>query len=548
MNTKGDVLLNSDEIELLKSKIIETAQQKIATPLKLNSHVANYAALSEHISKQTGIAISKRLLLDFFYATKNTNSKTFRTNNINTLYRYVFGMDRDAYLAATSLNAGPVKMLYYSGILPDTINQNDYDKLQLITSDSLVETFNKVVTDSELAVSLLINEHILLYATDFLLELFGKNSILNMMLEKGYYIDLIIDEALNNAGDTCIFHQKGRELLKEKFAALQKSISPDDSDEKTMACKEDDFTLLLRAISEIKNQHWFEQKRDDDTGNKMDSVGIFLPILQSIYKIPPEELWNLILDKIKRKEKAFNYFCVIGYTDYFDPDKKYEMLRYFSLFNNANNTIHKVVRIFTVPARRIKNKGWKVALEGKSKELLMQFLYLNSIYGESILMMYDIDKIKYPQNVLVHQDYVLRLPTEIIPRYSDDFLTNFLTKKMNRVIVKERLTILLKDETSESELYFAFPKDINNVNRMLRFTSDYPNQISRIFDDFANRFDYFSDHENEMQCLLIKRDDLTKPDSPIINTLDLNDYSKLNLNFLTKEIDALKRDVAMTTL
>src|SRR5437868_4515482 len=163
----------------------------------------------------------------------------------------------------------------------------------------------------------------------------------------------------------------------------------------------------------------------------------YIPFLKNIKKLnekPLEEIYKKIELGTETK-KSYVYLCVIAYDKFFDVtenslygiDREY-MLSYFQRFNTtmkSNNS--PVLRIFTMPGKYTKRKGWQSNHTYNENLNLFSYAYLNSkISGFSIVLFYDENKER--REILAKLDYVLRIeiPNQII---GDDDLIRRMSEK-----------------------------------------------------------------------------------------------------------------------
>ncbi|MCB0540909.1 MAG: hypothetical protein KDE33_25585, partial [Bacteroidetes bacterium] len=272
--------------------------------------------------------------------------------------------------------------------------------------------------------------------------------------------------------------------------------------------------------------------QEKDIQEKM-SINKFLPRLSSLMGIKEEPLTNIYYLSEGVRAKTFNYLCVIGYDAYFDMSEQSEMLRYFKQFSEKLKGA-SITRIFSIPAKRKKSKGWTSILDKPINELLYQYIQSNISSGvETFVMLYDEEKSLNNNNILWHQDYVIRFKKMHFNSLNESLLTAVLN---NDEFVTKRNII----EDKDTELYFAYPERSDGKNMLLRLSSlnniDNSNDLvqpltesNTIYDKFANNI--YIEH---IYSDFLHRAKLLNDDRPYLKLMkcsdDKVDELKKNLN------------------
>lgn len=501
--------------------------------VKWNSNPVNYQELQKSILDNTDCkGIGLKFLRNFFFDSTNKKAKnSFRLSNINSLTQYIQGIDYFEYLSKDSKR----QAYFYYDIkdrkkVEELIKDKEDDPILIdIESKGLENIFDQARNEEQevhfyISKNFINNEK----GSIYLIELFYHNLF-------RYLFDLDIffsfdDEILSSTGEeSCnIVSPKGIKNFikcwKERqtdILELNKELGIVNTDEKSVLS----FFIALKTLAEIKALDW--KQRSGISSQKIDN---FLPAINRIlfnFDVRPEPLNRIWEISLLEKIKPCTFLCVIGYEGYFKLKEKFEMLRYFKKFNEKLiEEGHRIIRIFTLPAKRVKSKGWSSNMPFDSNLLLYQYLLTNVLSNaETYLFIYNEDIVE-PSNkhILLFHDYVIRL------KNNDEWGGRSIAKEIydEQIIVED----IYKNKT-DAELYLAYPEDLNGVNQILRIRD--VNNTVRYFEDFKHRINHiFNPSDDDIKVIDLQNEQMINEEC----------ISCLNLNHLdVKELENLRENI-----
>ncbi|WP_452597101.1 hypothetical protein [Pontimicrobium sp. MEBiC01747] len=473
----AEVTIFDQEVKALKNQIAEKLDNTISE-ITWNSNLKTYEAIVKAIQKENEKNNKKEedkkekdkipasfLRNFFFYHNKETK---VRVTSINKLYNFLYGKDRDEYL-------GERKIAYGN---KNEVTINKIEKTPHVDSYSLLDlTFESAIqklTNRENKSTIFINE-------SFLKDVNGARILIELFCN--HFISLIVDYDVVFEFDQELFdNEKGNNISTFegsvhylKFWSEKKELLATLLDKKLV--KKITGRVYLTILESLVSYKLNDNIQSQDFQSKL-KIDRFLPLLQKLGNYKPKPL-KYIYEKSKKDNydiNQSNFYCVIGYESYFRSDEKYEMLKYFSRFGHATKEAN-VIRVFTVPARRIQGKGWSSELKSSENELLYQYAYANIISNTATyFLMYDEEKEKDNRDILFHQDYVIK------SRKQDNKSVDELFSSLQKFDSKK-----LTNEFEGQKLYFAYPEDSSGQNKCLvvpkksygiRMLKDFINRVS----------------------------------------------------------------------
>lgn len=533
----SDITLSKNEFSFLKDKIL------IKHPLdKINSNVANYETLCEEIKKTTGRDISERFLKCFFYEYSRLGKDTFRGSNIDTLYLYITGKTREKYghtnfrkhfVYSINLTEEEKQQIEKKigerdiGFLDIRVTSLQEIKEQAKHRDQVVHIYinDAILKDKIGALHLvkLLSDNILRSLIDLDFK-FHFSHLENGVLTNGANLDNIVTSNgrmryLNFWRDEYLSFMNSANKFKELegnvedvginnfLKDLQEEFNREENIYQELSGVK--FFMTLKTLNEIQARN---RSFDEEEGyfSKM-SIRFFQPFWnEAIHSVEPQPL-RAMYEKVAEVSSC-DFLGVIGYEDYFKKGEEYRMTRYFLKLNQKiRKSKHRIFRFFTLPARRVKHKGWTSALDFEGNKLLFAYLYANfRSNAKTYLFMYNKEEVKPSSELFLLQDYVIRLSQN--------------KSNINRLIegkVEDDFSRVIQHDMRK-DLYTAYPPD-ELGNHQLLHIRDYPS-ILRYYRDFRHRLEYLHKEDEKIQVIEIKNE----------STLDNMIASILGINVLEK--------------
>jgi len=536
----SEILINKNEIEFLerelKSKLIKSNVHRNLSEINWNSNPENYNTLISTVFNDdtSRKKLGSTFLRDLFY--KKEEHRNVREKNVNTIYNYLFKKTRRMYLDELNINFDAKKYYFYSvkplaerqdKILEETKLDIDFRLFQN-ESDSVISSQYK---NTKTGVCFYIDRSFIKShrCIRILLELFTETFI---SLIINYNIKFIFDDdILTDKDDFTISTYIGREKIYKSWKKETEHYNDQDS----WFCKKFDnkkpFLTILENIKRFSEESNIQKKL---------SVDRFLPLLTEINNLNVNQLREIYEESEDEDNGSeYNIIGVIGYNGYYNNNEKDEMLKYFYLYQEALEKANKV-RIFTIPAKKIKGKGWSSQLNPEINELLYQYVYMN-IYNnkiETYLLMFDEDKIGNDSNIMWHQDYVIRMKKNVDFEYKNGKIAKSLFKEHKR----RRKGI---EDDKLTRLYFAYPEDNNGVNQMIKLEGGPDTKSNKIYikkmeQDFMNRISLLMIEQKYAQIQLVNNNKESLRHILNLNTLGTTLFDRLEseVELFYSEIDA----------
>lgn len=504
----SEIIINKNEVEFLERelrlKLIEENVYRDESEIMWNSNPDNYNGLIEVIYRkdESKKKLGSTFLRDLFY--KKEEYRNVRERNVSIIYNYLFNKTRKEYLEDFNLSFDSKKYFLYSinpiseEIKKIILNENKIDIDFCLFEDEPDSVISSQFKDSSTGVCFYVDDFFLKnYRTvKFLLELFTESFI---SLVANYNVKFVFHERvlLENEEGFSLFDHVGRVNIYNFWKEESKNYKSHDSWFYKKFEKEIPFLTILEHI-----KHFSEET---DIQKKL-SVDRFLPLLKELNCLEVRELRN-IYEETEEKENGRNYdiLCVIGYNSYYNIKEKQELLKYFYFFQEALSNANKI-RIFTIPAKRIKGKGWSSQLKPEINQLLYQYIYMNVFKSdvETYVLLFDEEEIGNASNIMWHQDYVVRIFN------NRGSLEEIEYGNLSKTLLKEhKLRRTGVEEDSLTSLYFAYPESVNEVNQMISLKGGKENLSNKIYirkmvEDFMNRITLIFNEEKYAHIELIQ--------------------------------------------
>ncbi len=502
----SEIIVNKKEIIFLenelKLKLIEDLVYKDLLDINWNSNTENYKVLIDTISDNTKSKkkIGATFLRDLFY--KKEEFRQVREKNINLIYDYLYKKNRNIFLNENNITFDSKKYYLYSvKILTDEQKKTVKDENKLdITFLTFEDEPNSIIIsqykNSKTGVCFFIDQNFLqeYRSMKFLIDLFTE-SFISLIIN--FNVKFIFDNNIDEDEKFNLNSNENRNIVFEFWEKKKESIKNESFRNKI---EEIPFMTILENLKRFSDESDIQEKT---------SIDNFLPLLKKLNKgLRYEPLKNIYKSSENDNSgKDYNILGVIGYDGYFNNKEKNEMLKYFYYFSETLKNSN-IIRIFTIPSKKIKGKGWRSQLDSDINNLLYQYIYMNLTSNvETYILTYDDNEITDADTgIMWHQDYVLR-----IEKTKDDKgnLADSLFKTHNKRDVAD-------DE--KTELYFAYPEDENEVNQMLKLNYNNKLYIKKMFNDFINRI---SLNRIEKKYAHIQRVELNNTDI-LKNILNMN--------------------------
>jgi hypothetical protein len=551
----GDISIDLSDIRNLQKRVLRRFLKyhpKAKSETNWNSNPDNYKYLRQSIIDNTKTKdIGLRFLRSFFYDSIKKGKRTFRLSNINLLSIYAFDVEFLEYMTRGVEERQRKCFLYYAR--EDAEKVNNLEELNY-------SLFKKLDIDSATLQEILLQarneeQEVHFYVSEFFL----KNEkgatflieILNHNLFKFLFdldIKFLFDESLKKNGDGNgynIVTQNGQlnfikfwKKEKEKFDKERNELLGLLNGEKTDIIKnkaniykeltEVPFFITLKSLAEIQAMQLKESKDEEKIKPSRQKIDNFQPIINEMMHNtipePIDRIWEISYNDADLS--PCNFLCVIGYEGFFKSQEESEMVKYFHLFNSKlREKNHGVVRLFTLPSTKVKSKGWASSLSLRRNKLLYEYLYVNILTeAETYLFLYDKNRIKHSNSILLYQDYVIRL------NKTDRWEANHSILKG---IHEKDITISeIYKQKDEAELYLAYPEDLYGVNQILRITQR--NNAIRYFEDFRYRVEVFIKPNDDIEVIQITKENLKS----IIPILGLNHLNNSDIEAIHQKVEA----------
>lgn len=238
--------------------------------------------------------------------------------------------------------------------------------------------------------------------------------------------------------------------------------------------------------------------------------------------------------KISEKQgKKEIYLDVRASLEYLQPKEKVRnpTLQDFSDLNSycmiPTLNRKKCLRIFNVPGKRIKNKGWNTELDLKENKILFQYLLFNQKLQsvDTYLTFFDQSKLNEKEKLRQLQDYTLKMQYNskskaTLENMASWWKTEFVINKENKVVSRVYPSFI---DTGDEAMLKWHQESLNKPGNIIFFLEDF----------------------HRRACLLEEKN----PNFKIYDLKDQNLVSKewlsrLNINLLKKEnIQNLVEDI-----
>lgn len=556
----SEIRVTPTEISFLKSKFEQELKSRQAnTELKWNSNPESYSVMVKFINDQLNknsksqIAVPATSLRNFFY--KSGKNRRVRISSIDKLYKSLFGMPRDEYLEQNNYyftEKSEFLLKAYSTekeLAVKGFEEQNLDVLDL--TDNTEDEFLAQLEDQNSVVNFYIDANFLkdLNGIKILIELFYFRFV---ALVLDYKVRFFISKSLLSDGMNDDESQFYLNTFEGKIRVINywKKLAYDENnkvseifrnyfdgnlDGKSYSDKlfGREFLFILDALIQFRVFNDYNQLK------RQVSVINYLPIVRKIYGLDPEPLMNIcnqiIYDNKNTDSCKFNFLGVTSFDLDSSIEQKIELLTYYGRFgkNVVKNGSHNSARVFTIPAKRVKRKGWSSTLSEDINTLVFQYLYLNLNCGVKVfLLTYDKDKINNSQRISWNQDFVLRYRNTNNDLGIDEVIENMKTNvRQSNLDILDVYVPSSSDRDDGAKLYFGYQQEASGLNRMLTVTDQL--FITRFYKDFSDRMNI---NKHELYAALTPA-----------NSSDLSDtLSILNLNQKKSgSIDSLKAEAEL---
>lgn len=541
---KGDITLDDDKIRHLQKSITE--KFKDLNPdqeINWNSATENYKTLRDSILSLLGnnIDIGLSFLRGFFYHANKLEKNKFRLKNINVLSQYAFNENYLQYISKKGKDVNRQDFVYFvsNGESEDRMKMHkelkDYENKIELGGVNPEEIFTQVENVSQVV-------HI--YVSDAMLKnekgarvlmyVFSDN-LMRMLInyDVRFYFDDVVKggeksdyDIVTNTGRIKYFKywQNKQDDIKELIEGLPDEVKAETEDYSDLVSTA--YFTTLKALSEIYARLERIKREDIIKYPKIDNFQPFIKSLLDLEVVTLDKSYKYAFEDNRgnpKKIEPCSFFCVICYEDYFDTEQKEEMIEHFCNYNfQLRRAGHEVVRIFTIPAKRVKNKGWNSTLNTEGNKILYQYIYTNLITEcDTYILMYNEEYSKNGE-VLVYQDYVVRLSRN--------------GKSWEDILESDNI---FKYET-QAELYMSYPEDKYGRNQLLVIPQEK---------DKDSIFLYFKDFQERMGCRGKQGDGIMiesiseEHKKSLIKKLNLNLLPSNTIKKLEREVDIYLDDV-----
>lgn len=541
------LLVNRNEISFLEENLNQKIQKDFdLDTIAWNSNPDNYRLAAEQINvlldsiltehgisnSQIDAKISHIFLRDFFYY--QDENKKVRQKSLDRLYFYLFSKSRKDFLSNEKVDFSNKKQIFVTigrstpiGYVSLLSKKTGFVGQRIIQMTEIPSLMNNIYS-RDVDVCIYVNEKFLKdeRGIKILVELFSRRFISTVLNSS---LTFEFSEELRTWGNSRnILDASGRlgyirywmNLKKDYLGALAQN---DPMRKLFNHLSSDTLSFMLRSLENAAI-----------TGNLgfNYSIDAFLPVLLRLCDdCKAEPLSNIYFDRedpaFSNYGKDFTYFCTIGSDKYLIKKEKSEMFSYFKQFaTNLRNA--NLVRVFNVPAKRVKNKGWSSNLDIATNELLYQYVQLNVVSGvKTAIFFYDDSKNLNDLEILLNQDYIFRFKQPEVRGNSIGSLAK-LAYENRKEIVRQYIPSL-SNRDLHSEIYLPYPETFNGENQIMRIkTGKY---LEQLLGDFLKRVykPEFSKHQAELSTFDNNASDIKKLKMSLnISSLDYQSIEKLD--------------------
>lgn len=516
----GTIEINEKEIAYLRQATTNALVENCKIErggVRFNSNPSNYNLLIENVEKKLNL---KKVKVAFFKNLFSSKKKDLvvQVNKIDILYKYLFDEDRENHLKKHTPFQNKEYRTYHVDIedkCRDYLKENYSSSIEEIQFEAtnVIPALSRY-SDGEIIIH--INESILTSPNGvFLLAELFMNRFLFLIVD--YNISFDIDPAI-----------RGTENIKKNLLSIEgQAFYWDYWEERLKRFEGYDGGVFGRRFTQDKFVHMLEaivgygETKDERSLHKT-SIDSYVPYMEKFTsgKVKPlSDIYRQQRDK-ELMGHRLNYLCVINYHSYFEAKERTEMVKYFYNFGKTLKD-QNVFRIFTVPAQRVKNIGWKSLLSPSENQLLYQYLLLNAQMDgiNTYIQYYDKSQISEKSAIIWNQDYVLRVDDKDLARLDS-------LEKLNAYY---RVHDPRFSQDDKSQLFFAFPENAANENEVLSIHNEL--YMRRIHDDFIARSSYLNKDSSlsRVDHIEIVSADNTEFSNQECQQFDLNDAVKRSL-------------------
>lgn len=495
--------------QLLEDFCIENNKNIEEVKRQLQSKLEDYEDLRIHLCKKTNFGYTSYFLRDFYYTKRNDSTISIRNSNWKPIQE------------AISKLITPGDRIGRRAFSTSTILISKYDKdsdspleYESICQEYILDYYEVRVIDDSVDSLLNHEQQCIVYVTEKLLlhdvcglALFQTWIVENLhllFLNKNihFHIDKGLRDAKNEYNIVTVLGclnliAKWKEINYDKLLSAQRAFKENTDDgfaiseniaDTLRKISIDQFSLIIKSLNKVTNT--LRESRNKKSFDIMHGI----TTMRNVLDLKPFKI-NSIYNAIENYDYGtdYDFFCVLGYQAYLQEKEQIEMLRYFYQFGKSLKKANKY-RIFSIPGKKHKTKGWISNLSSQENGLLYKYMLLNTHLGvDTYLLIYD-QKKSQELGILYEQDYILRIPKILEADRLDKQYG--LSALRNKIGYLESHTDFLtchhsesgnKPNDAHSKLYFSYPEDFFKVNQVLSLDCQHKSYLSFIFADFSMR-------------------------------------------------------------